>query len=205
MTAVADHGGPGAAPGTGGCAEAGLALVRAGIEEIDRSCAVPELRGSRNAQELPRGRPGREDAAVRPCRGRAPDRQGSDRAGQDRARHRRADRSRLPDLGHRGPQARPDGAGPARPARPAAVAVRRRGAQRPPGLGSRVRNLAPRHGRARRDGTFRARCAAARTGRRVTLRACYAALREAFNEVSADPAPLTRSRGQVMATRSSSG
>lgn len=67
-------------------------------------------------------------------------------------------------------------------------------------------------------GKFRARCAAARTGRRVTLRlaadgmadltahlpaeqgaACYAALRKAFAEVSVDPAPLTRSRGQVMA------
>ncbi len=67
-------------------------------------------------------------------------------------------------------------------------------------------------------GKFRARCAAARSGRRVTLRlsadgmtdlsahlpaeqgaACYAALQKAFNEVSVDPAPLTRSRGQVMA------
>ncbi|MDQ4116816.1 MAG: 13E12 repeat family protein, partial [Actinomycetota bacterium] len=67
-------------------------------------------------------------------------------------------------------------------------------------------------------GKFRARCAAARTGRRVTLRpaadgmtdltahlpaeqgaACYAALQKAFNDVSANPAPLTRSRGQVMA------
>jgi hypothetical protein len=67
-------------------------------------------------------------------------------------------------------------------------------------------------------GKFRARCAAARTGRRVTLRlgadgmtdltahlpaeqgaACYAALCTAFNEVSVNPAPLTRSRGQVMA------
>ncbi len=67
-------------------------------------------------------------------------------------------------------------------------------------------------------GRFRARCAAARSGRRVTLRpssdgmtdltahlpaeqgaACYAALQRAFTEVSVDPAPLTRSRGQVMA------
>ncbi len=67
-------------------------------------------------------------------------------------------------------------------------------------------------------GKFRARCAAACTGRRVTLRlaadgmtdltahlpaeqgaACYAALHKAFNEVSVNPAPLTRSRGQVMA------
>ncbi len=65
---------------------------------------------------------------------------------------------------------------------------------------------------------FRARCAAARSGRRVTLRpsadgmtdltahlpveqgaACYAALQKAFNEVSVNPAPLTRGRGQVMA------
>ena len=67
-------------------------------------------------------------------------------------------------------------------------------------------------------GKFRARCAAARTGRRVTLRlgtdgmtdltahlpaeqgaACYAALQKAFNQISVNPAPLTRSRGQVMA------
>ncbi|TCK27523.1 HNH endonuclease [Pseudonocardia endophytica] len=67
-------------------------------------------------------------------------------------------------------------------------------------------------------GKFRARCAAARTGRRVTLRpaadgmtdltahlsaeqgaACLAALHKAFTKVSIDPAPLTRSRGQVMA------
>ncbi|MGH8882286.1 MAG: DUF222 domain-containing protein, partial [Stackebrandtia sp.] len=65
---------------------------------------------------------------------------------------------------------------------------------------------------------FLARTAAARSGRRVTLRpaadgmtnltahlpaeqgaACYAALQKAFTEVSVDPAPLTRSRGQVMA------
>ncbi len=65
---------------------------------------------------------------------------------------------------------------------------------------------------------FRARCAAARSGRRVTLRpsadgmtdliahvpaeqgaACYAALQMAFNEVSVNPGPLTRGRGQVMA------
>ena len=67
-------------------------------------------------------------------------------------------------------------------------------------------------------GKFRARCAAARTGRRVTLRlgtdgmtdltahlpaeqgaACYAALQKAFNQISVNPAPLTRSRSQVMA------
>ena len=65
---------------------------------------------------------------------------------------------------------------------------------------------------------FRARCAAARSGRRVTLRpasdgmtdliahlpaeqgaACYAALQKAFIEVSVSPAPMTRGRGQVMA------
>ena len=65
---------------------------------------------------------------------------------------------------------------------------------------------------------FLARCTAARSGRRVTLRpaadgmtdltahlpaeqgaACYTALQKAFNAVSVDPAPLTRGRGQVMA------
>ncbi len=65
---------------------------------------------------------------------------------------------------------------------------------------------------------FRARCAAARSGRRVTLRpaadgmtdliahlpveqgaACYAALQKAFVEASVNPAPMTRGRGQVMA------
>ncbi len=65
---------------------------------------------------------------------------------------------------------------------------------------------------------FRARCAAARTNRRITLRpaadgmtdliahlpaeqgvACYAALQKAVNDVSVSPAPMTRSRGQVMA------
>ncbi len=65
---------------------------------------------------------------------------------------------------------------------------------------------------------FRARHAAARSGRRVTLRpaadgmtdliahlpaeqgaACYAALHKAFNDASVNPAPMTRGRGQVMA------
>ncbi|SFM70628.1 protein of unknown function [Pseudonocardia ammonioxydans] len=65
---------------------------------------------------------------------------------------------------------------------------------------------------------FRSRVEAARAQRRVTLRpapdgmsyltaylpveqgvACLAALHKAFTEVSVDPAPLTRSRGQVMA------
>ncbi|MFP5070515.1 DUF222 domain-containing protein [Pseudonocardia nantongensis] len=65
---------------------------------------------------------------------------------------------------------------------------------------------------------FRSRVDAARAGRRVTLRpapdamtyltaylpleqgvACLAALQKAFTEVSVDPAPLTRTRGQVMA------
>ena len=65
---------------------------------------------------------------------------------------------------------------------------------------------------------FRARCAAARSGRRVTLRpaadgmtdliahlpaeqgaACYAALQKAFVDASVNPAPMTRTRGQVMA------
>ncbi|MFP5072856.1 DUF222 domain-containing protein [Pseudonocardia nantongensis] len=65
---------------------------------------------------------------------------------------------------------------------------------------------------------FRSRVDAARAGRRVTLLqapdamtyltaylpleqgvACLAALQKAFTEVSVDPAPLTRTRGQVMA------
>ncbi len=65
---------------------------------------------------------------------------------------------------------------------------------------------------------FRQRCTAARANRRVTLRpaadgmtdltahlpaeqgaACYAALQKAFTEVSVHPAPLTRSRSQVLA------
>ena len=82
----------------------------------------------------------------------------------------------------------------------------------------KLRDLARRLAAQVAPGKFRARCAAARTGRRVTLRpsadgmtdltahlpaeqgaACYAALQKAFNEVSVNPAPLTRSRGQVMA------
>ncbi len=65
---------------------------------------------------------------------------------------------------------------------------------------------------------FAARCRAARTGRRVTVRpavdgmanltahlpveeamACYAALHKAANDLAASPEPLTRGRGQVMA------
>jgi Domain of unknown function (DUF222) len=65
---------------------------------------------------------------------------------------------------------------------------------------------------------FRQRCATARSGRRVTLRpaadgmtdliahlpaeqgaACYAALQKAFVDTSVNPAPMTRTRGQVMA------
>ena len=65
---------------------------------------------------------------------------------------------------------------------------------------------------------FLKRCAAARSGRRVTLRpsadgmtdliahlpaeqgaACYAALQKAVNEAAMDPAPQTRGRGQIMA------
>ena len=87
------------------------------------------------------------------------------------------------------------------------------------GLGvGRLRDLARTLAAQVAPGKFRARCAAARTARRVTLRpaadgmtdltahlpaeqgaACYAALQKAFNEVSVNPAPLTRSRGQVMA------
>ena len=82
----------------------------------------------------------------------------------------------------------------------------------------KLRELARRLAAQVAPGKFRARCAAARTGRRVTLRpaadgmtdltahlpaeqgaACYAALRQAFNEISVNPAPLTRSRSQVMA------
>ena len=82
----------------------------------------------------------------------------------------------------------------------------------------KLREIARRLAAQIAPGKFRARCAAARTGRRVTLRlsadgmtdltahlpaeqgaACYAALQKAFNEVSVAPAPLTRSRGQVMA------
>lgn len=85
------------------------------------------------------------------------------------------------------------------------------------GVGT-LRDLARKLAAQVAPGKFRARCAAARTGRRVTLRpaadgmtdltahlpaeqgaACYAALQKAFVEVSMDPAPLTRSRGQVMA------
>jgi hypothetical protein len=65
---------------------------------------------------------------------------------------------------------------------------------------------------------FTARCRAARTGRRVTLRpaadgmadltahlpveqavACYAALAAAVNQAATQPEPVTRSRGQIMA------
>ncbi len=65
---------------------------------------------------------------------------------------------------------------------------------------------------------FAARCRAARTGRRVTVRpavdgmanltahlpveeavACYAALRKAVNEAAVSPEPVTRSQGQIMA------
>jgi hypothetical protein len=65
---------------------------------------------------------------------------------------------------------------------------------------------------------YRARCRAARTGRRVTVRpavdgmanltahlpveeavACYAALRKAVNEAAVSPEPVTRGRGQIMA------
>jgi hypothetical protein len=65
---------------------------------------------------------------------------------------------------------------------------------------------------------FAARCRAARTGRRVTVRpavdgmanltahlpveeavACYAALRKAVNEAAVSPDPVTRGRGQIMA------
>ena len=65
---------------------------------------------------------------------------------------------------------------------------------------------------------FVKRCAAARSGRRVTLRpsadgmtdliahlpaeqgaACYAALQKAVNEAAVNPAPQTRGRGQIMA------
>ncbi|QNG54668.1 DUF222 domain-containing protein [Pseudonocardia petroleophila] len=65
---------------------------------------------------------------------------------------------------------------------------------------------------------FTARCRAARTGRRVSVRpaadgmadltahlpveeavACYAALAAAVNEVAVQPEPLTRGRGQIMA------
>ena len=82
----------------------------------------------------------------------------------------------------------------------------------------KLRDLARKLAAQVAPGKFRARCAAARTGRRVTLRlatdgmtdltahlpaeqgaACYAALQKAFNQISVNPAPLTRSRGQVMA------
>lgn len=82
----------------------------------------------------------------------------------------------------------------------------------------RLRDLARRFAAEVAPDKFRARCAAARSGRRVTLRpaadgmtdliahlpaeqggACYAALQKAFHDVSVDPAPMTRGRGQVMA------
>ncbi|TCK20619.1 HNH endonuclease [Pseudonocardia endophytica] len=82
----------------------------------------------------------------------------------------------------------------------------------------KLRELAKRLAAQVAPAKFRARCIAARTGRRVTLRpaadgmtdltarlpaeqgaACLAALQKAFTEVAVDPAPLTRSRGQVMA------
>jgi hypothetical protein len=87
------------------------------------------------------------------------------------------------------------------------------------GLGvGRLRDLARSLAAQVAPDKFRVRCAAARSGRRVTLRpsadgmtdltahlpveqgaACYAALQRAFAEVSVDPAPLSRGRGQVMA------
>ncbi|GAA1389306.1 HNH endonuclease signature motif containing protein [Pseudonocardia kongjuensis] len=85
------------------------------------------------------------------------------------------------------------------------------------GIG-RLRDLARRLAAEIAPEKFRARVEAARAERRVTLRpapdamvyltgylpveqgaACLAALQKAFVQVSADPAPLTRSRGQVLA------
>ncbi|TCK21262.1 HNH endonuclease [Pseudonocardia endophytica] len=82
----------------------------------------------------------------------------------------------------------------------------------------RLRDLARKFAAQVAPDKFRTRCAAARSGRRVTLRpaadgmtdliahlpaeqgaACYAALQRAFTEEQVKPAPMTRGRGQVMA------
>jgi hypothetical protein len=82
----------------------------------------------------------------------------------------------------------------------------------------RLQDLARRYAAEVAPETFRARVESARADRRVTLRpapdamtyltaylpveqgvACLAALNRAYTEVSVDPAPLTRTRGQVLA------
>ncbi|TCK25366.1 HNH endonuclease [Pseudonocardia endophytica] len=261
MTAVADHDSSGPTPSIGARAQSALATIRAGIDELVRSCTAPEptsraalideigaleaLKSSLDAVQAEKTLLfARAEAAHQIHRGltepekiqrtiaaqvglvcRVSPTEGRTRVRVARDLHEGLDHIR--SLGHAGDlsahKIRAIVAETSHLDRTERSEVdrllRADGVNGRDGRGvGKLRELAKRLATQVAPGKFRARCAAARTGRRVTLRpaadgmtdltahlpaeqgaACLAALQKAFTEISVDPAPLTRSRGQVMA------